>query len=143
MNDAEVKLLLEAAKMARIDPSKLSVRNPFELKGDTAVAIQSAVSLINPAQAARWNSEAGFKESLQTVAVKAGLAQPTPHSHEEQLISDPDYVTGQEEAKSAWEAKMLKSFDEDADKLKASRERQFKGYQNVGRTHNPRTGMAN
>ena len=129
--------------MARIDPSKLSVRNPFELKGDTAVAIQSAVSLINPAQAARWNSEAGFKESLQTVAVKAGLAQPTPHSHEEQLISDPDYVTGQEEAKSAWEAKMLKSFDEDADKLKASRERQFKGYQNVGRTHNPRTGMAN
>ena len=143
MTDKEIKLLLDAAKMARIDPGKLSVRNPFELSGNTAIAIQSAVSLLDPAQAAQWNKDAGFKESLETVAVKAGLSQPTATSHDEQMAADRDYVVGAQDAQAAFEAKMLASFDEEAGKMRSRRQRSERSYREVGsRNGVNRTGLA-
>jgi hypothetical protein len=143
MDDAGVKLLLEAAKAARINPGKLSVRNPWTCEGNVAMAMQSAVSMINPSMAAKWKSEAGHSDSLETAAVKAGLTAPTHQSNAERYETDPDFVVGMEEAQASFEARMLKKFDSEADKLKASRERQFKNYQNVGQGNNPRTGLAN
>ncbi len=144
MIDSEIKLLLEAAKAAHINPGKLATKNPWTCSGNVAIAIQSAVSMIDPAQAAKWQREAGRVDSLETAAVRAGITPPTYDSHAERLETDADYVTGQLEAKSAWEAKMLASFDEEADKLKNQRKRNFRPASQVGSPGlaNGRTGRA-
>lgn len=142
MTEKEIKILLEAAKAAHINPGKLATKNPWTCSGNVAVAIQSAVSMIDPAQAAQWQREAGRVDSLEAAAVRAGITPPTLDSHHEMLENDPDYVTGQMEAKSAWEAKMLSDMDKAAEEMKHQRQRKFSPHQEVGtKTGMGRTGM--
>ena len=117
-------MLLDAASLARIPADTLKPVNPFSQTGPRAEAMQMAVADVNPAQAARWRMEAGETISLASAAAKAGLAELSPGAQKELAELDPDFITGQAEAKAAWEAKMLDQMSEQAEQLGEAREKQ-------------------
>ncbi len=129
MTDAELKVLLEAASMLKISASDLKPVNPFTQQGGRAELIQTAVASINPSQAARWRQEAGESASLEAAAVRAGLKEMSQAVHQELMQIDPDFITGQEEAKAAWEAKMLHDLEKGAERLAENRDKQQAAFQ--------------
>ena len=81
MTPKQVELLFTAAKTPFLNDeqrSKLSLSNPFSLRGPTAEAIQAEVSRLDPVQARAWIEEAGATMSLQAAAAQQGLVQMTP-----------------------------------------------------------------
>lgn len=124
MTDNELKVLLAAAQKAKLDPANLKPQNPFRMEGPTAKTMQIAVADIDPVQAARWRNEAGQTYSLAAAAARSGITEHTAVTKQELLETDPDFVTGQMEAKAAWEAKMLGQMDDAAAALSTQREKQ-------------------
>ena len=124
MDDKQLQLLLTAAQQLKIDPNTLQVKNPFLLQGDTAVSMQTAISEIDPAQAARWRIEAGQSLSLGAAAAKAGLTPMTKETFDNLSQMDPDFLVGVEESRARREAEMLKSLEEGASQMAAKREAQ-------------------
>ena len=123
MNEGELKVLLDAAQLARIPADGLKPVNPFSQNGNRASAMQMAVEEINPAQAARWRVEAGNSVSLAAAAAKAGLTEMNHTIHNELQQLDADYITGQQEASARREAELLASLEKGADDLAAAREK--------------------
>ncbi len=98
MTENELKVLLDAVSLAKIDPAGLKPVNPFTQQGPTAKSLQVAVQEINATQAARWRNEAGESISLAAAAAKAGLVEMSRTVHEELSWLDADYITGQQES---------------------------------------------
>lgn len=128
MNETELQTLLNAAKLAKIDPSGLKPVNPFTQSGERAQAMQMAVSEVDPAQAARWRIAAGETISLASAAAKAGLAGMTPAAHEELKSLDADYIAGAQEAEARREADLLDSLEKGAAGLAEKREAQQQAF---------------
>ena len=123
MDEHQLKILLAAAEQLQLNPDTLQVKNPFLMDGKTAQSIQTAVSAIDPAQAARWRVEAGQSMSLGAAAAKAGLAQMTNRTHEELIQLDPDYLAGAQEAAAVREQKILADMEAEVVKLRERREK--------------------
>jgi len=121
-------VLLEAAKVAQMDPSNLKPLNPFSQNGATAQTLQMAVQQVDPILAARWRNEAGESISLASAAAKAGLRPMTQSTHDELSSLDADYLRGQEEAKARREADLLASLEAGADSLREKREAQQQSF---------------
>ena len=129
MTENELKVLLAAAQTAKLDPANLKPQNPFRMEGKIAQSMQIAVEQVDPAQAARWRTEAGATHSLAAAAARIGMIEHTPATKQELRETDPDFITGELEAKAAWEAKMLDRMTEEAAALANQREKtdaQFK-----------------
>ena len=124
MSEKELQLLVNAAQLARLNPSDLKPINPFSQQGGKATSMQVAVAELDPAQAARWRVEAGESISLESAAAKAGLTPMSRAAHNELSAIDADYITGQEEAKARREADLLASLEKGADQLREAREKQ-------------------
>lgn len=124
MSEKELQLLVNAAQLARLNPSELKPINPFSQQGGKATSMQVAVAELDPAQAARWRVEAGESISLESAAAKAGLTPMSRAAHNELSAIDADYITGQEEAKGRREADLLASLEKGADQLREAREKQ-------------------
>ena len=124
MDESQLKVLLDAAKLARIPASELKPINPFSQQGERAKAMQIAVQEINACQAARWRVEAGDSVSLAAAAAKAGLTEMNRTVHEELNQLDADYITGQQESAARREADLLASLEQGASELAAAREKQ-------------------
>lgn len=134
MTENELKVLLDAASLAKIDPAGLKPLNPFTQQGPTAQSLQVAVQEINATQAARWRNEAGESVSLAAAAAKAGLVEMSRTVHEELSQLDADYITGQEESAARREADLLASLEKGAADLAAAREKQQQHFsQQAGR----------
>ena len=121
--------------MLKLNTSELKPVNPFTQQGSRAELIQTAVASINPAQAARWRQEAGESASLEAAAVRAGLKEMSQSVHQELMQIDPDFITGQEEAKAAWEAKMLHDLEKGAERLAENRDKQQAAFQRQAGTN--------
>ena len=124
MSEKEIKVLLEAAQVARMDPSNLKPLNPFSQNGTTAQTLQMAVQQVDPILAARWRNEAGESISLASAAAKAGLRPMTQSTHNELSSLDADYLAGQQEAAARREAQLLAGMEEATAELAAKREKQ-------------------
>ena len=99
MTDNELKVLLAAAQKAKLDPATLKPQNPFRMEGPTAKTMQIAVAEIDPVQAARWRNDAGHTYSLAAAAARSGITEHTAVTKQELRDTDPDFVTGEMEAK--------------------------------------------
>lgn len=80
MTPQQVELLFKAAQSPFISSeqrAKLTLANPFSMKGSVAEAIQAEVSRLDPQQARAWIAEAGAAMSLQAAAAAQGLAPMT------------------------------------------------------------------
>ena len=129
LTENELKVLLDAATLAKIPASDLKPVNPFSQQGDRAKAMQIAVQEINASQAARWRVEAGDSVSLAAAAAKAGLTEINRTVHEELSQLDADYITGQQESAARREADLLASLEKGAEELAAVREKQTAQFQ--------------
>lgn len=81
MTPEQVQLLFKAAQTPFITDEqrgKLTLANPFTMKGSVAEAIQAEVSKLDPMQAREWIAEAGAAMSLQAAAAAQGLTEMTP-----------------------------------------------------------------
>lgn len=122
MSEEEIKLLLQAAQICKLNPADLKPVNPWTMSGNTAMALQLAVSEISPAQAARWRVKSGETASLQAAAAKAGLVEMNQSIHNELSALDPDFATGVAEAAARREADLLDRMGKEADALRDIRE---------------------
>lgn len=122
MTEKELKLLMDCARLAKQDPSALKEANPFEMKGNVAMSMQSAAEVLDPVQAARWRAEAGETPSLQAAAVKAGLMEMSQQVHKELMAIDGDYRAGVEESNARRETELLAQMESNAAKLAEARE---------------------
>ena len=48
MTEKEIKVLLDAAKKAGLNPSKLQPRNPWTLQGPVAESLQLSLTSVDP-----------------------------------------------------------------------------------------------
>jgi len=112
---------MEAARVAKLDPSQLKVVNPFSQQGGVAKTMQSAVDKLNPAQAAKWRVEAGESLSLQAAAAQQGITEMTHAAHQELMTLDADYRAGHEESTARLEADALARMESEAAKLAEAR----------------------
>jgi len=128
LTENELKVLLDAATLAKIPASDLKPVNPSSQQCDRAKAMQIAVQEINASQAARWRVEAGDSVSLAAAAAKAGLTEINRTVHEELSQLDADYITGQQEAAARREADLLDQMGKAADELAAKRDAQQQSF---------------
>ena len=128
MTESELKVLLDAASLAKIDPSRLKPVNPWSQQGPTAQSLQVAVQEISATQAARWRNEAGESVSLAAAAAQAGLSPITPAVHNELNELSADYISGQLEAKARLEAETLDRMAAAANELAEKREKQQQAF---------------
>lgn len=128
MEQEELKVLLDAASLARIPATDLKPVNPWSQTGPRAETMRMAVSQLHPAQAARWRIAAGETISLASAAAKLGLAEMDAGTQKELAELDPDFVVKQQQDKESWEAKMLDQMTEEAGKLGEAREKQTQAF---------------
>ena len=86
MTPEQIELLFRASKSPMVPTdvrAKLSVANPWTMKGHVAEAMQREVARLNPTQARLWAKEAGATMSLQAAAAAQGLAEMTPELADE------------------------------------------------------------
>lgn len=69
----DLALVVRAAQAAGLDAGKLEARNPWTFEGSVALALQAAVSDLDPAAAERLSEAAGVRLSLGAQAALAGL----------------------------------------------------------------------
>jgi hypothetical protein len=77
----QIELLHRASLRATITEEQrrsLQLRNPFELSGAVAEAMQLAVSELDPMQSRVWRDAAGASMSLAAAAAAQGLREVTP-----------------------------------------------------------------
>lgn len=80
MTPEQVELLFKASQSPMISAeqrAKLSVANPWSMKGAVAEVIQREVARLNPQQAKAWIAEAGATMSLEAAAARQGLMPMT------------------------------------------------------------------
>jgi len=121
VTDEELQLLLQAACVAKLDPSQLKPINPFTQQGGVARTMQSAVEQVNPSIAARWRVEAGETLSLQAAAAKQGIAQLTNAAHSELMTLDSSYREQHQQNMSKRESELLESMEKGAERLAEAR----------------------
>jgi hypothetical protein len=105
----DLSIIYQAALKAKIDPSTLRTKNPFEADDSpTAVALRSAISSIDPAAAERLSDAAGTEMTLATAAYLAGSGELTAAVRKELAVVKPTKLAEikAEELKAA-EAKFL------------------------------------
>lgn len=124
MTEQELKVLLDAAQLAKIPAADLKPVNPFTQNGARAKTMQMAVQTVSPQMAAKFRFEAGDVVSLAAAAAKAGITEMNQAVHQELNELDADYITGQQEASSRREAELLASMEKGAADLASARERQ-------------------
>jgi hypothetical protein len=106
----DLTLIYQAALKAKIDPSSLKTKNPFETDASpTAVTLRAAITLLDPAAAERLSDAAGTQTSLATSAYLAGVGALTPEVRKELAIVKPAKLA---EIKSAEMAAEFKRFEE-------------------------------
>ena len=128
MDEAQLKVLLDAAKMAGIPASELKPVNPWSQNGPRAQAMQMAVQNVAPAMAAQFRLDAGQSLSLEAAAVQAGLQEMSKSVFEELNELSPDHITGQQEAAARREADLLASLEKGAADLAEAREKQQRSF---------------
>lgn len=124
MTNDEIKILLDAASAARLDPASLKPVNPWTQKGATAETLQMAVQQNFPHMAAQWRIQAGESLSLAATAAKQGLTQMSPNAAKELAELDHDTIVGQQEAAARREADALADMEQKAAELAQKREAQ-------------------
>ena len=90
LSPADLALLIRAAKAAGLNPAKLRTGNPWSFQSTTALALQAAVSELDPAAAERLQADAGVSLSLGAAAALEGLSEWTPELEQEVQIKRPD-----------------------------------------------------
>ena len=128
MDEAQLKVLLDAAKMAGIPASELKPCNPWSKTGPRAQAMQMAVQSVAPVMAAQFRLDAGQTLSLEAAAVQAGLQEMSKSVYEELNELSPDHITGQQEAAARRESDLLDQMGKAADDLAAKREKQQQAF---------------
>ena len=128
MDEAQLKVLLDAAKMAGIPASELKPVNPWSQNGPRAQAMQMAVQNVAPAMAAQFRLDAGQSLSLEAAAVQAGLQEMSKSVFEELNELSPDHIVGQQEAAARREADLLDQMGKAAEELAAQREKQQQAF---------------
>ena len=109
---------MEAARVAKLDPSQLKVVNPFSQQGGIANSMQSAVDQLNPAKLQSGVLKPG-KLSLQAAAQRD--PEMTNKTHQELMTLDADYRAGHEESTARLEADALARMESEAAKLAEAR----------------------
>lgn len=82
----QIELLFNAAQSPFISAEardRLSVANPWTMKGQVAEVLQREVVRLNPLQARLWSKEAGSTLSLKAAAAKQGLSEMTAELQDE------------------------------------------------------------
>ena len=74
MSEKEIKVLLEAAQVARMDPSNLKPINPFSQNGTTAQTLQMAVQQVDPIGPALF--AIAIQEAIEAAKCKVELTYP-------------------------------------------------------------------
>ena len=128
MSEKELQLLVNAAQLARLNPSELKPINPFSQQGGKATSMQVAVAELDPAQAARWRVEAGESISLESAAAKAGLAPMTQAAHNELSAIDADYIADQQKEQARRSSDAMAALEQGAAALAARREAQQQAF---------------
>ena len=106
MTPTEIKVLVQACRVAGIDANKVQPTNPFKKSGGTAALLQAAVAEIDPAQAAKWRVDAGGSLSVATLAELEGggdlsaAAKADLYAHDHQFVSDLQQQRTAEQAKT-------------------------------------------
>lgn len=78
LEKADLALILRAAQRAGIDPGRLRDENPWLCNGPTALALQAAITALDPLAAERLQSAAGVRMSVGCKAAIEGLTPWTP-----------------------------------------------------------------
>ena len=110
LTPGDLSIIYQAALKARIDPSTLKTKNPFEADASpTAIALRSAISSIDPAAAERLSDMAGTEMTLATAAYLAGAGELTAAVRKELAVVKPTKLA---EIKAAELAAQVKQFEE-------------------------------
>ena len=128
MDEEQLKVLLDAAQLAKIPAADLKPVNPFTQNGARAKTMQMAVQTISPQMAAKFRVEAGDVVSLAAAAAKAGITEMNQAVHQELNQLDADYIIGQQEASARREAALLDQMEKGASDLASAREKQQKSF---------------
>lgn len=86
MTNEQIELLFKAAQSPMIPEDvrqRLSVANPWTMKGHTAEVMQREVARLSPLQARLWAKEAGASMSLAAAAAAQGLQEMRPELQDE------------------------------------------------------------
>ena len=126
MKNDQLQLLLEAAQKLQLDPSQIKVQNPWTMNGSVAESIQTAISELDPKQAAAWRIEAGETLSLAGAAAQAGLAPLTKESHEELMELSADYQADYKQRRRAEEEQMMRNMHHGIEELREARARHMR-----------------
>jgi len=111
MTEKEIKVLLNAAKKAGLNPSKLQPRNPWTLQGPVAESLQLSLTSVDPELSQQWQKEAGVGLSLAAIAVQKGLEPLSAETLAEfQEKAPADLI----EAQKAREADIQRGYEEAA-----------------------------
>ena len=102
LSPEDLALVFRAATAAKVNPSKLRPDNPWSYQSPSAVALQAAVSELDPAAAERLQADAGVSLSLGAEAALAGLTSWSPELEQELATKRPEtYKRLQSEALEA------------------------------------------
>jgi hypothetical protein len=111
LTPGDLSIIYQAALRARIDPSTLKTKNPFEADASpTAIALRAAIQMIDPAAAERLSDAAGTEMTLATAAYLAGSGELSAAVRKELAIIKPSKLA---EIKAAEHAEQYKRFEED------------------------------
>ena len=140
LSKEDLSLILKAAQSVKIDPSKLSVRNPFDpsLDGPVPNMLREAIRQIDPQRASQMIQSAGIGLSLKAQAVCEGLAEMDQEVWEEIQQKDPGFVANQ---RAAADARLLASLEKQAEEAVAFGEKQRQQLQR--KAPNESTGQHN
>lgn len=108
--------------MAGIDSKKISPSNPFEKSGATAAMLQEAIAQIDPVQAARWRVDAGGQLSVSTLAELQSGQDLSVAAQRDLFEHDPKFVEEIQRQQVDQEAAQLKALEDQAAKMRLSRE---------------------
>ncbi len=110
LTPGDLSIIYQAAIKARIDPSTLKTKNPFEADASpTAIALRSAISRIDPAAAERLSDMAGTEMTLATAAYLAGAGELSAAVRKELALVKPTKLA---EIKATELAEQVKQFEE-------------------------------
>jgi len=126
MNTEQLQLLLDAAQKLELDPSQLKVANPWTLSGPTAQSVQTAISELNPKQAAEWRQEAGETLSLAGAAAEAGLTPMSEATHNELMELSTEYQADWKQRRRLEEETIMRNMHHGMEEMRKHRERRLR-----------------
>ena len=120
LTSGDLSIIYQAAIKARIDPSTLKTKNPFEADASpTAIVLRAAISRIDPAAAERLSDMAGTEMTLATAAYLAGSGELTAAVRKELAVVKPTVLA---EIKAAELAAQVKQLEEGQQQRREARE---------------------